>query len=114
LPSLAKLQFDLIRKERLQNYVCAIAWSDCGDQIAIGSASSEIQYLYLPTQETLQLQGVTGQSIDVLDFSADGQFLSAAGQAGCVNIWQMSEEHPQEIFQEPGLIISNGLLSDRN
>lgn len=99
MPSLAKQQFDLIWEETLQDYICAIAWSDIGDQVVVSCANGEIQCLHWPTQETIQVQGETGQSIDTLDFSAGGQFLAAAGQAGRVKIWQMSEGHPQAIDQ---------------
>jgi WD40 repeat protein len=73
----------------VNEYVTAIDWSSDGQTIAIGDASGAIHLLSWPKLELVGLQPSQGQSIDCLAFAADGQLLAAAGQDGCVRVWQM-------------------------
>ncbi|ASC72487.1 WD-40 repeat protein [Halomicronema hongdechloris C2206] len=72
----------------LNDYITALAWSSRGDWLAVVSAAGEVR-LYHRSQSWVELQGATGQSMDALAFSGDGQFLAASGQAGQVMVWSL-------------------------
>jgi WD40 repeat protein len=85
----------------LSDYITAIARSPQGS-IAASSAAGEVAFIpasainseKIEAATLVQLQESTEHSIDALAFSSDGQFLAAAGQDGCVKIWQMEEMPP--------------------
>jgi WD40 repeat protein len=77
---------------QLEDYVTAIAWlpapSLAKNTLVASSAAGEV-WLY-PDKDPSQrmcLQPSSGQSVDRLGVSRDGQFLAAAGQNGQVKIW---------------------------
>lgn len=71
----------------LSDYVTAIAWSPTYHCLVAATGSGEIQYIQDFTPELLQAP--TGQSIDAIAFSADGRWLAAGGQAGCISLWKL-------------------------
>jgi WD40 repeat protein len=81
-------------QDRLNDYVTAIAWSPGGQTLAASSAAGEVVLWSATTAATTVLQLATGQSIDCLNFSADGHYLAAAGQGGQVQIWQLQPGDP--------------------
>ncbi len=90
----------------LQDYITAIAWSPTGQVIALASAAGEVVWGHWLGEE-LSLHPLTepqGSSIDTLEFSADGRFLAAGGQEGCLYLWSMpiqadSKEGPTLLTQ---------------
>jgi WD40 repeat protein len=75
----------------LTDYVTAIAWSPNGKFLAASSAAGEVVRMPLDELGAIDemLRVEDGTSIDSLAFSADGQLLAAAGQAGTVHVWSM-------------------------
>jgi len=74
----------------LNDYITALAWSPGEDWLAVASAAGEVRLYHLSqSQPWVELQRATGQSIDALAFSGDGQFLAASGQAGQVLVWSL-------------------------
>ncbi len=76
----------------LSDYITAIAWSPTDDRFAAATGTGEIQYIQDFVPELLQAS--TGQSIDAIAFSADGQWLAAGGQASCITLWKPPLHHP--------------------
>jgi WD40 repeat protein len=76
----------------LQDYTTCLAWSPETLLLAAASAAGEVSLWRGLDDQITVLQGVTGQSIDALAFSFDGQFLAASGQDGRVLIWQQGED----------------------
>jgi WD40 repeat protein len=76
---------------QLSDLVTAIAWSPIGRGWVASSAAGEIRWIETSAQTGDQHEVVliapTGNSIDNLGFSADGQWLAAGGQTGQVFIW---------------------------
>lgn len=90
----------------LQDYVTAIAAIPTGHRLVLASAAGDVVLLQLASQQMQWLQSGTGQSIDGLAVSADGQFLALAGQEGRVQLWRLSD--PPELIQvweHPGIWI---------
>ncbi len=87
-----KSTLSLTTQDRLSDYVTAIAWSPVGNIVAVASGDGEVRLLkdFAP----ISLSPITGFSIDVLAFSADGQWLAAGGQNGTVTLWQMDAAIP--------------------
>jgi len=77
-------------KDTLQEYVTALAYSPQGNFLAASSAAGEL--ILYRRQESIELQGVTDQSLDCLAFSKDGQYLAAGGQDGCLRVWSMEDQ----------------------
>ena len=77
--------FDTYWKGSLSDYVTALAWSVDGDYLAAGAASGEI-LLWTGTHSVLLRSVASEQAIDTLGFSANGQYLAAAGQQGSVSV----------------------------
>ena len=79
----------------LNEYVIAIAWVADGSGLTVATADGEIvcfnQSLDSPkstlVREIKSLREGDGFSIDTLAYSANGQYLAAAGQAGALYIW---------------------------
>ncbi len=76
----------------LQDYTTRLAWSPETLLLAAASAAGEVSLWRGLDDQITRLQDATGQSIDALAFSHDGQFLAAAGQEGRVLIWQQGED----------------------
>jgi WD40 repeat protein len=76
----------------LSDYVTAIAWSPADEVLAASSAAGEV-VLWTPNALTA-LETGTGESVDSIAFSSDGQFLAAGGQDG-VRIWHLQGEGEQ-------------------
>lgn len=75
-------------REELSDYVTGLAWSSRG-LLATCSAAGEVG---IADGEVLTLiKQADGYSLSQVLFSADGQFLAAAGQTGEVFIWQIVE-----------------------
>lgn len=75
----------------LSDYITALVWST-NDYLAASSGAGEVLLWNGDAQKTtliLSPEETKEQSIDCLSFSADGQFLVAAGQEGMVRIWQI-------------------------
>jgi WD40 repeat protein len=89
---------------QLSEYVTQIAWSLQGETLAAASAAGEV-VLIDPTTEaicTQLLDDRQNQSIDALDFSADGIFLAAGGQAGWLSVWRMDDAATLILSQDLG------------
>jgi WD40 repeat protein len=76
---------------QLSDLVTAIAWSPIDRGWVASSAAGEIRWIETSPQtddrHEVVLLSPTGNSIDNLGFSADGQWLAAGGQTGQVSIW---------------------------
>ena len=90
-----KRLFKFLDKQKFSEYVRGVAWSPCGDRLAIISAQGELALWQNKQLEFLQL--ASDFSLDCLGFSADGQWLAAAGQAGKIQIWRLAE--PSQTFE---------------
>lgn len=77
---------------QLNEYVTAVSVASSG-LLAAASASGEV-VLWLEDSFTVLLES-NEKSIDTLCFSFDGSFLAAAGQAGIVYVWQISNRTGQ-------------------
>jgi WD40 repeat protein len=92
------VEFDRYWQGTLSDYVTAIAWSPKGNTLAASSAAGEVVvYWGVGTLQETLLQAENGHSVDCLAFSHDGQFLTAGGQTGQVNIWRMQLDLPELI-----------------
>ena len=88
-----QVEFDRHWQGMLSDYVTVIDWSPDGNILAASSAAGEVVLFYRAEPQQLEvLQAATGQSVDCLAFSSDGQFLAAGGQNGQVKIWQLQSE----------------------
>lgn len=81
-----QISFEVQWKGVLSEYVTVLTWSATG-VIAACTAAGEV--VLWQDQELNTLLPESGQSIDCLAFSADGQFLAAGGQDGKVRVWRM-------------------------
>jgi hypothetical protein len=76
---------------QLSDLVTAIAWSPIGRGWAVSSAAGEVRWIENSAQTSdlreVVLLAPTGNAIDCLGSSADGQWLAAGGQTGQVFIW---------------------------
>ncbi len=79
----------------LSDYITALVWAPVGNRLAIASGAGEV-VLWQDFQETL-LQAPNDTSIDALGFSAEGQWLAAAGQAGTVTLWRLAADSPERV-----------------
>ena len=87
--------FKLLDKQQFSEYIRGLAWSPNGDRLAIISAGGELALWQNKQFDFLQL--ASNSSLDCLGFSADGQWLAAAGQAGKIQIWRLAE--PSQTFE---------------
>lgn len=83
-------EFKASWRGELSDYVTAIAWLPNGKCLVASSAAGEVTLFPTGTAEPISLQAATGQSIDSLAVSHDGQFVAAGGQDGTVKIWRVS------------------------
>lgn len=90
-----QLEFQQSWRGELSDYVTAIEWSPDGRYLAACSAAGEVLLFVAPTFEVVSLQAETGQSVDCLKFSHDGQFLAIGGQDGQVKIWSLLSGSPE-------------------
>ncbi|MEO1352743.1 MAG: WD40 repeat domain-containing protein [Cyanobacteria bacterium J06635_15] len=90
----APLQFTPQASDNLTDYVTVITWSPDGEWLAVASSAGEV-VLTRSIGEIVTLQAASGQAINGLGFSADGQFLTAGGQSGKVMVWDVkSPDYP--------------------
>ncbi len=80
-------------------YVTAIAWEPFGESVVVSTAAGAIVAFKARDafQSPVTLKEASGQSIDVLSFSGDGQYLSAAGQGG--GVWICELEHSLQVLE---------------
>ncbi|MEL6224734.1 MAG: WD40 repeat domain-containing protein [Cyanobacteria bacterium J06627_8] len=71
----------------LSDYVTAIAWSPTDNCLVAATGGGEMHYIQDFTPELLHAP--TERSIDALAFSADGRWLAAGGQVGCITLWKL-------------------------
>lgn len=91
---------------RLSEYVTTIAWSPDGNRLAAATAAGEVVIVHsdrlqttLKDEHLIVLQPPTDASVDCLSFSADGQWLAAAGQDGKIKVWEiLHTPHPTLAF----------------
>ncbi|MGF1514635.1 MAG: WD40 repeat domain-containing protein [Elainellaceae cyanobacterium] len=96
-------------RDRLSDYVTAIAWSTDGVWLAAASSAGEV-LLFDRAQDIAQnrvvLKAADGKAVNTLGFSADGQYLAAAGQSGTLTIWALQPNYPIAFSQShPGVWI---------
>jgi len=89
------IEFQFTGENYLSQSITALIWSPRGDSVAISSVSGEVGLLNLQTLELISLRGADHDSVDYLEFSADGKFLAAAGSTGQLKIWEFSSSSPQ-------------------
>jgi len=53
-----------------------------------------------PHASPVYLQPTRGIALSAIDFSAQGKFLAAAGQAGTLKVWDLEQSDPQLILSE--------------
>ncbi|WP_019503425.1 WD40 repeat domain-containing protein [Pleurocapsa sp. PCC 7319] len=93
--SIAKKRFELTDKKCFAEYITDMAWSPNGDRLAIVSAAGELALWQGGKIDFLNSK--SNNSLDCLGFSADGQWLAVAGQAGKVQVWR-SHSHSFKLF----------------
>ncbi len=99
------LNFTKRWRDRLGDYVTAIAWSADGSRLAVASAAGEVTLFDLH-QDRVVLQPTTGKAVNALGFSAEGQYLAAAGQSGDLVVWALQPGYPVAFSQShPGIWI---------
>lgn len=81
-------RFKLHWRGELSDYVTALTWSPTEDCLAISSASGDV-VLWKDTDLVALRADRSDSAVNCLGFSADGQYLAAAGQQGEVLIWQV-------------------------
>ncbi|MGF1535805.1 MAG: hypothetical protein ACFB4J_04835, partial [Elainellaceae cyanobacterium] len=87
-----QLKFTERWRDRLSDYVTAIAWSKDGHHLAAASAAGDVVLFdfsdrVVPSRAVpnrVVLQSAQGKAVNALGFSADGQYLAAGGQSGDV------------------------------
>lgn len=84
-----KLESALAWQSTLKDYVTGLSWSPEGSLLAVSSASGEV-LLFDESGHPQRLRAADGQAINCLEFSANGQFLAAGGQAGTLVLWPLS------------------------
>jgi WD40 repeat protein len=89
------IDFQLRWQGQLSDYVTAIAHSPDGKLWAAASGGGEVSLFSATTFEEIIHQGSTGQSVDCLAFSQDGNFLAIAGQNGQLQIWKINNGLPE-------------------
>ncbi len=97
-----RVEFKRQWQGKLSDYVTAIAWSPTQQMLAASSAAGEVALYVGKTLARSVLQPQDGRSIDCCEFSYDGQFLAASGQAGQVNIWQIQPMATTLVATIPG------------
>ncbi|NET34488.1 MAG: hypothetical protein F6K19_21095 [Cyanothece sp. SIO1E1] len=102
----------LQQRETLSDYITAIAWSPDGEWLAAASTAGDVVVYPVSNPAAphpaaphppIVLQSASGMAIHGLGFSADSQFLTAAGQAGEVTVWQMQPPTGSITFQQSDL-----------
>ncbi len=80
-------------------YVTAIVWDPFAHSVAVSTAAGAIVSFQSCNsfQSPVNLKAASGQSIDVLSFSGDGQYLSAAGQGG--HVWICELGHALQVLE---------------
>lgn len=94
-----KVTSRLIQQTQLSDYISAIAWSPKNSGLAACSASGEL-ILYQLNSSPFYFQQPGEMALNSLGFSADGQLLASAGQAGILKIWQVDQASSQPIFRQ--------------
>jgi WD40 repeat protein len=85
------IELQLQWQARLSDLVTKIAWSPIDRSWVVSSAAGEIRWIdssQTGDPHELVLLAPSGNSIDNLGFSADGQWLAAGGQTGQLFLWQ--------------------------
>lgn len=93
-----KLKTRLQHTEQLSDYISAIAWSPQTQILASCSAAGELCLSSL-NGHSVALHQAGEMALNCLDFSAEGNFLATAGQAGTLEIWNLQGEIPTLIWE---------------
>ena len=88
--AIAKEQFELTNKQQIFGYITDLAWSPDGDRLAIATGAGELAIWQ--AEELTILIVYNNYSLDCLGFSADRQWLAAAGQEGKVYLWHLDAD----------------------
>ncbi|BAQ63016.1 high-affnity carbon uptake protein Hat/HatR [Geminocystis sp. NIES-3708] len=86
---LNNLTLELQWQGELEEYITALSWSKDG-KLAVSSAGGEV-LVFTDKPQLVLNPNEKKDSINCLDFSADGQFLAVGGQNGQLKIWQLPE-----------------------
>ncbi|MGB3614374.1 MAG: WD40 repeat domain-containing protein [Elainellaceae cyanobacterium] len=85
-------------RDRLTDYVTAIAWSPNGAWIAATSSKGEVilfDWTRSADQCRVTLRPAADEAMSSLGFSSDGQYLAAAGQSGDLVVWSLQPNSQQ-------------------
>jgi len=88
--AIAKKQFKLTDKQQLSEYITDLVWSSDGNLLAIVTAGGELAIWQ--SEKLTILINQNNYSLNCLGFSADGQWLAAAGQEGKVFLWRLNSD----------------------
>jgi WD40 repeat protein len=86
IKSIVKRQFKLTDRKLLSEYIRDMVWSPDGNCLAMISAAGELAIWREGKLDLLSSK--SNYSLDCLGFSANGQWLTVAGQAGVVQLWK--------------------------
>lgn len=95
----SKIRFIPKKQEQLSDYISAIAWSPKNHLLASCSAAGELCLSSLEGN-SISLHQAGEMALNCVDFSAQGDFLATAGQAGTLEIWNLQGETPTLIWEK--------------
>jgi WD40 repeat protein len=84
-----------------QNHVRAIAYSQGGQNLAVGLLDGSVQVLSGPGRKSIAKLGGPGARVADIAYSPDGRFIAAASHDGNVYLWNTSDwNQPPLVFDE--------------
>ena len=87
------------KREQLSDYISAIAWSPQTHLLASCSAAGELCLSSLEGNSIALHQGGE-RALSCVEFSAQGEFLATAGQAGTLEVWNLQTDPPVLVWEK--------------